>query len=399
MATQTQHPVRTLHPVDSTSMQTYADRLFGHLPRSDQRRWARAYLEGLLTTSGKKSVRRLAAAVSQSTTASQSLQQFINVSPWDWEPARAELTRWTERHRRTTAWTMGIAILPKRGERSVGVHRRFIQHSGRSVNCQVGMGLFLSGEGATVPVDWRLFLPGQWTDDARMRELARIPETVRHRPLWADVLDLVDTQTARTAQPHVPVVADFSACPDIHTLAAELSRRGRDFVIAVPPWTAVRPSGPLSQQSNAPVRARDHLHSHQAQRPRTVIATLPDGRRRHVRVMSGLVQLPSPAHPGHAAHRVYRLFGQWRPEGERPARLWLTNIADGSMGELLSLAALEQSVPHTLDTLVSRFGLLDFEGRSFPGWHHHVTLVSAAHAYHSLHTPQPHEQPGALHSA
>jgi len=26
----------------------------------------------------------------------------------------------------------------------------------------------------------------------------------------------------------------------------------------------------------------------------------------------------------------------------------------------------------------------DFEGRSWPGWHHHVTLVSAAHAFVTL---------------
>lgn len=29
-------------------------------------------------------------------------------------------------------------------------------------------------------------------------------------------------------------------------------------------------------------------------------------------------------------------------------------------------------------------GLLDFEGRSYPGWHHHMALVSAAYAFRSL---------------
>ena len=33
--------------------------------------------------------------------------------------------------------------------------------------------------------------------------------------------------------------------------------------------------------------------------------------------------------------------------------------------------------PHAL-------GLDHFEGRSFKGWHHHVTLVSAAHAFVTL---------------
>jgi len=29
-------------------------------------------------------------------------------------------------------------------------------------------------------------------------------------------------------------------------------------------------------------------------------------------------------------------------------------------------------------------GLQHFEGRSYRGWHHHVTLVSAAHTYQLL---------------
>jgi len=34
---------------------------------------------------------------------------------------------------------------------------------------------------------------------------------------------------------------------------------------------------------------------------------------------------------------------------------------------------------------VQDFGLLDFEGRSFPGWYHHMALVSAAYTYRRLH--------------
>jgi SRSO17 transposase len=34
--------------------------------------------------------------------------------------------------------------------------------------------------------------------------------------------------------------------------------------------------------------------------------------------------------------------------------------------------------------LKDALGLGHFEGRSWPGWHHHVTLVSVAHAFVTL---------------
>lgn len=54
--------------VDLNSVSRVADDLFGHLPRADQRRWAEAYLRALLTTPGRKSIRRLADAISNSPT-------------------------------------------------------------------------------------------------------------------------------------------------------------------------------------------------------------------------------------------------------------------------------------------------------------------------------------------
>ena len=42
------------------------------------------------------------------------------------------------------------------------------------------------------------------------------------------------------------------------------------------------------------------------------------------------------------------------------------------------------AVRATVAALRERFGVLDFEGRSFPGWHHHMTMASAAYAFRHL---------------
>ncbi|MEY9945360.1 IS701 family transposase [Kitasatospora sp. GAS1066B] len=382
---QTQRPL-TREP--GPGVCAFTEALFGHLSRADQRRWARIYLQGLLTTPGRKSVRRLAAAAGGSDATAQSLQQFVNASPWDWAPARHELTRLTERHTLPRAWTIGSAVLPKRGEHSCGVHRRFVPSVGRTINCQLGVGLFVSSGEEHIPVDWQLLLPERWGGAPELRERARIPATVRHQPLWALTLQLVDAMAARTSLARVPVVADLSEHPDADRLVDGLSRRGHEFVLAVPAtlpvlptiWSPSRGYQYAATGGHGPVGARAYLHQHNTRHSPAATLLTDDRRHRHVRMLAGQVTLPG-------VRQNYRLFSEWRAAGERPARVWLTNLTDHSLDQLTALAALEGGTTGALDELARDFGLLDFEGRSFPGWHHHMTLVSAAYGYRRLTPP------------
>jgi hypothetical protein len=378
---------QVLTPAVAPPVSDFAENLFSHLARADQRRWAEAYLKGLLTTSGKKSVRRLAATVSSSPTASHSLQQFLNASPWDWEPARRELTRLTEHWAPARAWTLAMAVLPKRGEHSVGVHRSFVPTAGRIVNCQQGLGAFVSAEGENIPVDWRLVLPEYWTDDAQRRRRARIPMSVRHRPLSAYALDLVDTLRSSSSSPPPPVVADMSECSDAGALLQGLVQRGQDFVVAVPGKLDVVPAGGSVRRlpGGLPsLGAQQFLRQSALRRPHT--STVPDrgGRLRHVRAVSGLVRLPGSRPADGSGRGVLRLFTECRPAGQRPARVWITSLVTDRMDELFGLAHLHGSTTQAIEDMRENYGLLDFEGRSFPGWHHHMTLVSAAYAYRRM---------------
>ncbi|MEU8775852.1 transposase [Streptomyces sp. NPDC048606] len=371
------------------------EQLFGHLPRADQRYWAQAYLQGLLTTEGKKSVRRIAAAVSDSPTAPQSMHQFVNASPWDWGLARAELTRWVERRVEPQAWVLDTAVLRKRGEHSCGVHRRFVPATGRSVNCQVGVGAFLATPTDAFPVDWGLLLPGAWAGDEERRSRARIPEGVTHRAVEQHTLDLADALAVNTRFGAPPIVADLTTCPGAAPLVRALSARGRDFVVAVPGRIPVVPgvhgNGRAAYVGGgglpAAMEARrffelkpeshfrlDTLGSHEGQPGRTSVVT-------------GLVRLPELRTTRQNPHHTYRLFAVRHHAGRRSPQLWLTNMLYRRSDELVALAQLHRRAGATVQRLEDDFGLLDFEGRSYPGWHHHMTLVSAAYAYSRLALP------------
>ncbi|WP_200308875.1 IS701 family transposase [Streptomyces adelaidensis] len=385
------------HPVD-----TLVEELFGYLPRADQRRWAHVYLRGLLLTDGKKSMRRLAESVSASPTAWYSLQQFINSSPWEWEPARDALTRWVEERSSVRAWTLTPVVLPKRGGHSVGVHQRFDASTGRRINCQLGIALFLSCPGANFPVGWRLFLPQQWTDDPQLRRRARIPETESFQPQWKHMLDLMGSMAPRTSSLSVPVVADMSDATDFRDLTSQLDSTGRDFVVAVHPRqlsASVCGVRELTLPSGA--RIGHHVRADTAvDAPTGVpaarrtwsrrIATVTgaDGRFRQAQVLSTL--MPQQTDGGRQA---YRLFTELDTAGRPSSQVWLTNLVHHRLDELLELTRLYISSTVTADLMDGHHELLDFAGRSFPAWHHHMTMASAAYTYmrlaHALHPMEP----------
>ncbi|MFG3308649.1 IS701 family transposase [Streptomyces wuyuanensis] len=361
---------------------SFTDELFADLPRRDQRRWAHVCLEGLLTAPGRKSGHGMASALpadgGSCAATAQSLRRFINCSPWQWDAVYERLIRWTERRVTPKAWTVGTVLLPKRGSCSVGVHRYPDPAGGRLVNAQLGLGMFLSTGTLDIPVDWRLLLHERWCDDHALRRRARIPETVRHRPPWAHIVELAGALATRTGVAPAPVVVELPEHGDTGPLAAGLSRQGHDFMIAVPGSLAVLPAHPGGTATPLPA---SRLVTPGGSGTRTVTGVSSFGRARSVQVVSGPVRLPGAG--GAGGGHGYRLLAEARGQGARPPRVWLTNLVHRSPAELLGLVGPSASTASTVRRL-GEFGLLDFEGRSYPGWHHHMTLVSAAYTYHRL---------------
>lgn len=352
-----------------------AQRLFAHLPRADQRRWAGVYLKGLLATQGKKSLRRIAASVTPSPTAAQSLQQFVNDSAWPWRPVRAELARWVAEHSAPRAWTLSPVVIPKRGALAAGVHRRFVPAVGRTVNCQLAVGAFLSGDHGDLSVDWRLYLPRRWTEDAALRHQARIPEDTGHATATELCLSLAD-RLARTTPEMPPVVVHTDGHIDAAAVIEGLDARGLDWIVAVPDTLALSPA-PVADPHPAdtipphtvPEPANDLLRRHA--RP-SVTAPLAPGRPRF-----GALRVLLPAH-----HRPALLVGVWTTPRSRPDRVWLTNLPPE--WHTRALAVIGSTATARVGAAEAELGLRDFAGRSYPGWHRHATLVSVASAHRRL---------------
>jgi SRSO17 transposase len=75
------------------------------------------------------------------------------------------------------------------------------------------------------------------------------------------------------------------------------------------------------------------------------------------------------------------LLAEWPPGQPKPTDYWLSTLpADIALRDLVRLAKIRWRIEHDYRELKDGLGLDHFEGRSFTGWHRHVTLTSVAQA-------------------
>jgi hypothetical protein len=358
--------------------------MLASLPRSDQRRWGEVYIRGLLNVPGRKSIRRIAELV-PGNDADQSLQQFVNQSPWAWEPVRRALAEQLVRTMRPKALAIREVVFPKNGDRSVGVARQYAPPAGRVLNCQRALVVLLVGEAGACPINWRLMLPSEWDDDPKRRAKARLPERDRSQPAWAYALDMLDEIFGQWDLPRAPVLVDLTTEREIEPLLRRLEHRRLGYLARVGPATSLQPV-PLSGEVDDRPFTVGQLAAASGRRGGTTVGWRDD---RTGKVATSLFTLATVAGaPGRtrtslagAPRRSRQVFAEWPWGTGRAPATWLTNVGTRGMLDLVGLRRAWARSGTELDRVSAESGLRHFEGRSYPGWHHHVTLVSLAHAF------------------
>lgn len=75
------------------------------------------------------------------------------------------------------------------------------------------------------------------------------------------------------------------------------------------------------------------------------------------------------------------LLAEWPVGQPEPTDYWLSTLPTGiPLRDLVRLAKIRWRIEHDYRELKDGLGLDHFEGRTFTGWHRHVTLVSVAQA-------------------
>jgi len=390
-------------------LEEFAAEMFAPLVRRDQRDKGATYVRGLLLDGRRKSMQPMAERLGVD---HQGLQQFVSSSTWAVEEVRERLARRAVEVIAPAAWVVDDTGFVKDGTASPGVARQYSGTLGKVGNCQVGVSICAVTDAASCPLDWRLFLPERW-DEARAassqaaaaiaerRARAGIPAEARHREKWRLALDMLDELAGWGLAP--PVVVADAGYGDIAAFRDGLSARGRAWVVqvqgglsahaedAVPALVPTsgrgRPSRP--RYRSAPVALREHVLA--AGRDAGQHVTWRTGSRGPLTSHFVVLRVrPAGHHQGErraadGSLPAVWLMAEWPPEESEPTDYWLSSLsATTDLAELVRLAKIRWRIEHDYRELKTALGLDHFEGRTFAGWHRHVTLVTAAQLFLTL---------------
>jgi SRSO17 transposase len=279
-----------------------------------------------------------------------------------------------------SVWIVDDTGFLKQGTQSAGVQRQYTGSAGKIANCQIGVSLCVANRTAHVPIDMELYLPRCWIDDAHRRAGARIPPDRAFQTKPELALGLL----ARAIEDGLPgdiVLAD-SAYGTVGYFRRGIREAGLDYATAVTATTRVWVLDARDQCQGTPIGAE-----------RLGIELGPSAFRRWTWREGTRGELASRfafrrvkvAHEDGAEpddREPQWLILEW-PEGEaKPTKFALTSLPRRmSKKQIIRILKERWRTEQAYEELKGELGLDHFEGRSFPGWHHHVSVVLCCYAF------------------
>jgi SRSO17 transposase len=370
------------------------------LQRREPRQWSAAYLQGLLLDLRRKSIEPMVLALHGADfNAMRAMQQFVSEGAW---PDHTLL----KRHWREVEETLGDAdgVLPldgsaflKQGKESVGVKRQYCGEVGKRANCQAGVFVgYASPLGYTL-LERRLSLPLEWMADeafAERRQKCGVPEDMHFQTKpelgWERIREVVADQQGRARW-----VTCAAALGRDTAFLDHVAGSGLWYFSAVPHDTRVGMERPLtavpewSGRGPKPIRERLGDEQHEATEGASLAARgLPEQWQRRVikagskgpmvadfgamRVVAVRDGLPGPEGWG--------VLRRHMETGER--KLYVcTAPATPSLETLARLSGRRWPIETCFEESKQYLGMGDYEGRSWRGGHHHMTLCILAHFF------------------
>jgi SRSO17 transposase len=369
-------------------LEEFFGRIDRHLKDSRKRESFAMYACGILGDGERKSAEPIAARAcpdpDEVRHVHDKLLHFLARSVWDDRAVRLEAARYAieaiSKREPITTWIVDDTGFLKQGSNSVGVQRQYTGSAGKITNCQIGVSLAIATGSEHLPLDFELYLPESWANDEAQRRQARIPDAVRFKTKIELALEMIE----RAVKQDVPgeiILAD-AAYGDSNEFRNTVRALGFDFAVGV-------------QSSLRVVRldSRDIVN----EKPQTAAAlvgrlgskafstiTWRDGSGGKLCSRFCFVRVKTAHDDGLdlSAREPLWLIAEW-PDGEdAPTKFMLTTLARRmSKKQIIRICKQRWRTERMYQDLKGELGLDHFEGRSFPGWHHHISVVLCCFAF------------------
>jgi SRSO17 transposase len=366
-------------------------RLGQHLPRLDQRELFALYAHGILGDGERKSVEPIAARATgddEEGGACERMQarllNFLRLSPWGDRSVRREAARYVigalEEQAPITTWIIDDTGFPKQGKDSVGVQRQYSGTLGKIGNCQIGVSLTIATRHEHVPIDFALYMPVSWTDDAARRKKARVPDDVMFKTKPDLALDLI-TRAVEDKIPGEIVLVD-AAYGNSSDFRNTVRMYGLDLGVAVQATTKVWLLDKIDRRRGDPLSAQDLGVELGRRAFRRLTWRVGPGGKLSSRFAFRRVKVAHDDGTDAGDREPLWLVMEW-PEGEeKPTKFILTTLPRRmTKKEIVRLVKERWRTERAYEELKGELGLDHFEGRSFPGWQHHVSVVLCCYAF------------------
>jgi SRSO17 transposase len=347
------------------------------LNRIEQREHAKHYVAGLCSGLQRKNMEMIAYLHDQDR---QPLQKFIGQVAWDHRPLIGELV-WQVGKKLGEA--DGVLVFdpsgfPKQGRNSVGVARQWCGRLGKTDNCQVGiyMGYVTRKEHALV--NFRLFVPEEWSHDKTRRAKCGVPKGTKHRTRHELVLEMLDEHGK--SLPHTWITGDDEMGRPAE-FREKLRQRGEKYLLAVPANTLVRdldamppPSTGSGRPPTVPYMRASKWAATQPEKAWSAV-DVRDGEKGPIilQVLKGRVQTKMGKRNGPEETLV--VFREVQRDGSVKHDYGLSNASvETPLAEFARVLCAEHRIEECLKRAKSEAGLADYEVRTWEGWHHHQTL-------------------------
>ena len=361
----------------------------GSLLRDRRKRESFAiYAFGILGEGDRKSVEPIAGRAcgdpAETKRMHDKLLHFLARAQWDDRAVRQTAAQYAvgalgEREEVTT-WIVDDTGFLKQGDHSVGVQRQYTGSAGKLTNCQLGVSLCLATDTLQVPIDFELYLPTKWTEDPKRRREVRIPDDVKFKTKPELALDMIE----RAAQAGIPgeiVLAD-SAYGDSSEFRDTVRMLGFDYAVGVKRGTKVVRARRDGRTWGRAMSIEDLAKALKPKEYRRL--TWRDGTRGKLSSRFAFVRVKTTHDDGVplAQREIQWLVIEWPHSELAPGKFVLSTLPRRmAKKKLVRILKERWRTERMYEDLKNELGLDHFEGRSFPGWHHHVSVVLCCAAF------------------